>query len=240
MSKYFLVKNLFNYERVIPPPINLPKELKTVYLTDSDQNAQKASELGWDVVKKTEEFLNVQGKFERRKCIGYINSFPLKVVPEISDASFVFICDSNITRLWELYENFVQSCNENFALFVTSGYYQGHRDNIRVECQVSCGSNRWRYNFNEIKNSTERYINELVQNKIDINSLSIVSAKYIGWNVNHADYEMMSNILYKEYCENLQGNIILTYMSGMYKDKIFNYYTNDYTNAGLNPHNYEA
>lgn len=240
MNNYFLVKNLFNYEKVIKPPENLPKNLKSVYLTDTEDNYILAKNLGWDIVKKTDLFLGINDKFERRKCVAFINSYPLRVVPEIADARFVFICDSNIISLWDLYSDFVNSCEEKYALFVTSGYYKGFRDNIISECDESCRMNRWSYNHDNIKSCTYRYISELTINNINIESLSIVSAKYIGWNVNHPDYNYLSDFLYKEYSENLQGNIILTYMSGIFNEKIYNFYTNDYTGARLNNHNYES
>jgi hypothetical protein len=240
MNNYFLVKNFYDYEIVIPPPSNLTKELISVYVTDSDNNANKAIELGWNIVKKTDLFLNIEDKFERRKSVAFINSFPIKVVPEIKDANFIFICDSHIIRLWNLYEDFVKSCNEKYALFVTSGYYTGFRDNIISETNAACSNIRWSYGFEDIKKCSNRYINELKANGIDITTLSVVSAKYIGWNIKHLNYDKLSNILYNEYCENLHGNNILTYMSGIYSDYIYNYYTTDYSGVHLNPHNFNA
>lgn len=239
MNNYFLVKNFYNYEKVIPPPSNLPKGLTTVYVTDTEENASKSRELGWDIVKKTDLFLNIEDKFERRKSVAFINSFPLIVVPEISDANFVYICDSNVNRLWNLYENFVQSCNEKFALFITSGYYTGSRDNIIAETQASRQS-RWSYGFDDIEKCSNRYIKEIKNMNININELSIVSAKYFGWNVKHSNYNKLSNLLYEEYSKNLQGNIILTYMYGLHKEKIYNYYTNDYSGTILNSHNFPS
>jgi hypothetical protein len=240
MKNYFLVKNLFQYEKVIAPPENLPKNLKSVYVTDTDENCLLANKLGWDIVKKTEMFKEIVDKFERRKCIAFINSYPLNIVPEINDADFVFICDSNIIRLWDKYEEFVKNCNIQHALFITSGYYSGLRDNIISECDVSCTVSRWSYNHDKIRSCTVKYVNELTKNKINIETLSVVSAKYIGWNVKHRDYAALSNTLYDEYCENLQGNIILTYISGIYPDKVFNYHNEDYTGSSLNSHNFEA
>jgi hypothetical protein len=240
MTDYFFVKNLYNYEKVIPPPPNLPKNLKTVYITDTEENKLKALELGWIIVKKTDIFNGIDNKFDRRKSVAFINSYPLKVVPEIIDARFIFICDSNINRLWNQYENFVNSCSEDFVLFVTSGYYSGDRDTIISECNHSCKTSRWSYNHFEIKNCTNKYIEDLNEKNVDANKLSVVSAKYIGWNVNHPDYKYLSDFLYKEYSENLQGNIILTYMSGIFNEKIYNFHTKDYTGATLNNHNYSG
>jgi len=80
MSNIFLVKNLYNYEKVIPPPTNLSKDMTTAYLTDSDYNCEIAKSMGWDIVKKTDLFLETVGKFERRVHVGFINSF------------FIFFC----------------------------------------------------------------------------------------------------------------------------------------------------
>ena len=236
----FLVKNLYNYEKVIPPPTNLPNNFVKVYLTDNEINYELAINLGWDIVKKTEEFLNIDDKFERRKVISYINSFPHKVVPEVLDYNFVFVCDSNIVTLWDEYVNFTNKCSSEYALFVTSGHYSGHRDNIMSERDDSTIQNRWLYNHNKIIDSSNGYIQELNDNNIDTTKLSIVSAKYIGWNLKHEKYNLLSEILYSEYCNHLQGNIILTYMSGLYPNIIYNYRSENYEGSHLNPHNYLA
>lgn len=236
----FLVKNLFNYEKVIPPPINLPENFQTIYLTDNDINYELAKNLGWGIVKKIEQFLNVEDKFERRKIIAFINSFPHKLVPEVLDYKFVFVSDSNIVRLWDEYIFFTQNCSNEFALFVTSGFYSDERDTIVEECNQSANTERWAYNKNEIIDSTNRYLIELKEKNIDINNLSVVSAKYIGWNLNHEKYELLSSLLFKEGSENLQGNIILTYMSGIYSNDIYNYNNKDYSGGILNEHNTQA
>jgi len=236
----FLVKNLFNYEKVIPPPTNLPENFQTVYLTDNDINCELAKNLGWGIVKKIEQFLNVEDKFERRKIIAFINSFPHKLVPEVLDYKFVFVSDSNIVRLWDDYIVFTQNCSNEFALFVTSGYYSDDRDTIMAECNQSANTERWAYNKNEIIDSTNRYLTELKEKNIDVDNLSVVSAKYIGWNLHHEKYELLSNLLFKEGIENLQGNIILSYMSGIYSNDIYNYNTKNYSGGILNEHNIQA
>jgi len=236
----FLVKNLFNYEKVIPPPTNLPENFQTVYLTDNEINCELAKNLGWGIVKKIEQFLNVEDKFERRKIIAFINSFPHKLVPEVLDYKFVFVSDSNIVRLWDEYIVFTQNCSNEFALFVTSGYYSDDRDTIMAECNQSANTERWAYNKNEIIDSTNRYLTELKEKNIDVDNLSVVSAKYIGWNLHHEKYELLSNLLFKEGSENLQGNIILSYMSGIYSNDIYNYNTKNYSGGILNEHNIQA
>ena len=233
----FLVKNLFDYEEVIPPPSNLPNMI-TVYITDSDHNVEFAKSFGWNIVKKTDKFLNLTEKFERRIAIGYINSYPHKIVPEILD--YDFVCDSNIKSIWLEYETFINSCSSDKALFITSGSYKSNEDTITLELDRSLTSLRWSYNHNNILECTNRYKSELTDNNIDPDSLSVVSAKYIGWNLKHEKYEFLSDILYNEICKNLQGNIILTYMSGLYKDYIYNYYTNNYQGGIINSHKFDA
>lgn len=236
----FLVKNLFDYEIVVPPPNNLPKTFETVYVTDNDINCNLAKDLGWGIVKKVENYLHVTDKFHRRRIISFINSFPHKVCPEVIDYKFVFVCDSNIIRLWDEYMRFTSNCTSDNALFVTSGYYSGVRDTIMGERDASLGIARWSYNRDEINSSTERYINELNKKNIDLTKLSVVSAKYIGWNLRHKDYDLLSNNLYSEGSINLQGNIILTYLSGLFPNSVYNYYTKNYLGGHLNSHRYDA
>tara|TARA_B110000858_G_C17688789_1_gene420255 strand:- start:127 stop:855 length:729 start_codon:yes stop_codon:yes gene_type:complete len=236
----FLVKNLFNYEIVVSPPNNLPDNFETVYVTDNDVNCDLAKNLGWGIVKKVEDYLHVTDKFQRRQVIGFINSFPHKVCPEVIDYKFVFVCDSNIIRLWDEYTVFTSNCTSDNALFITSGYYSNSRDTIMSERDESTRVSRWSYNRDEINSSTEKYISELKENNVDLSTLSVVSAKYIGWNLRHKDYDLLSNKLYSEYSINLQGNIILTYMSGLFPNGIYNFHTKKYEGGRLNSHRYEA
>ena len=236
----FLVKNLFNYEIVVSPPNNLPDNFETVYVTDNDVNCDLAKNLGWGIVKKVEDYLHVTDKFQRRQVIGFINSFPHKVCPEVIDYKFVFVCDSNIIRLWDEYTVFTSNCTSDNALFITSGYYSNSRDTIMSERDESTRVSRWSYNRDEINSSTEKYISELKENNVDLSTLSVVSAKYIGWNLRHKDYDLLSNKLYSEYSINLQGNIILTYMSGLFPNSIYNYHTKNYLGGRLNIHRYVA
>jgi hypothetical protein len=109
-----------------------------------------------------------------------------------------------------------------------------------AESNQSANTERWAYNKNEIIDSTNRYLTELKEKNIDVDNLSVVSAKYIGWNLHHEKYELLSNLLFKEGSENLQGNIILSYMSGIYSNDIYNYYTKNYSGGILNEHNIQA
>jgi hypothetical protein len=235
-----LCKNLFNYEEVLPPPSNLPEDMVTLYLTDDDHNSNLAKGLGWDIVKKTEEFLDIHDKFERRKIISYINAFPHKVAPEVLEFNFVFVCDGNVISLWENYKNFVNACSDDYSLFLTSGYYNGSRNTIQDEAKSSRGQARWAYNHEQITNTTERYVKELTELGIDVNNLGVVSAKYIGWNLKHKNYDAISKSIYDQGCLILQGNIYLTYISGIYPKDVFVYYCNDYSGGIIANHLYNA
>lgn len=240
MNNIFLVKNFFSYEEIIKPPLNLPSGFTTVYVTDSESNCDIAKNLGWNITKNISKFLNITDSFERRKSIAYINCYPHELVPEILDYNLVFVSDSNIQSLWNNYVTFVNLSNESDkALFVTSGYYNDDKDNISFECDRS-GQKRWGYNHKEIKNNTQLYINDIKSKNIDVSKLSVISAKYIGWNLHHPDFKLLSDKLYEEYTKHLQGNIILTYMSGMYPDSIFNYHCNDYSGGKVNSHKFKA
>lgn len=235
----FLVKNLYDYETVISPPKNLPDDFITYYVTDSEMNSLAAKNLGWDYVHITDKFLDITDKFNRRKSIAFINSFPHKFIDENIDYKFIFVCDSNVVRLWTNYSDFISKCNNDKALFLTNGYFESERNTIISEIKSS-NQSRWSYNYNEIKTNGDIYVNHLNDLKVNLNHLGVCSAKYIGWNPSHEGYEVLTNKLYDEYCKHLQGNIILTYLSGIYEKYIYVYYSDNYNGGILNNHNYLA
>jgi hypothetical protein len=241
MKDAFLVKNLYNYEKVIAPPCNLPVHIKTVYVTDTIENVKLAASLGWSIVKHVSQFKDKTDPLSRRQSVAFINCYPHLVVPEIGDFDRVFVCDSNISSVWNKYEDFVKQCPLNKALYLTSGYYSGNRDNIKEECFYSTTpGHRWSYNRDSIIKSTDRYVNDLIHRGISWKDLSIASAKYIGWNLKHPKIKIVTKLLFDEYQLHLQGNIILTWMSGAYSDIIFNYVNSDYSGTTLNKHNFPA
>jgi hypothetical protein len=228
----FLVKNLFDYEEVIPPPLNLPKDMISVYLTDSVKNANYAKKLGWDYSIVTDKFIGIIDKFKRRQAIAYINCFPHKFIN--IKFNFIFVCDSNILHLWENYNDYVSKCTNDKVLFITSGYYKGSRDTLNSEIYAS-NIERWSYNWDSILNRGLYYLSKMKE------SPSVCSAKYIGWNINHPKYKEISDAMYNEHLVHLQGNVILTYMSEIYKNDIFNYKCIfNYRGGKLNKHKYKA
>jgi hypothetical protein len=237
----FLVKNLYDYEIVISPPKNLPNNMITYYVTDNENNANKAKMLGWDYVHVTTLFLDVIDKFDRRKSAAYINCFPHEFIDKNIQYDLIFVCDSNIVSLWNNYSDFVSSCHSNFdkTLFLTNGYYDGDRNTITMEISHS-NQSRWSYNYDSIVFNGNKYVKHLNDLNVNIPNLGVCSAKYIGWNPSHKNYKTITNKLYEEYTKHLQGNIILTYLSGLYKNDTFVYYSTNYNGGRLNNHKYSA
>jgi hypothetical protein len=231
--------NLFGYERVLPPPKNLPSEVISCYITDNEKNESLAKTLGWNLVKLTNEFETLTDKLQRRICVAKIKCFPKLFVPEVDNFDFVFICDSNIISLRSDFESFMNSCTQEKCLFVTSGFYSGRRDNINKELEAS-SQPRWLYNIESMRECTQRYIKELTEKNIDINSLSVVSGKYLGWNLRHSSYEKISNKIFDERNLNLQGNIILTYIKGLYPNDVQDFHTEPWARSNLSKHNFYA
>jgi hypothetical protein len=239
MKNLYLTMNLFGYEKLTPPPELLPKNLTTCYITDNDEIAKQAKKLGWDIVKYINLFKDVIDKLDKRISVARIKCFPKEFVPEVDDFEFIFICDSNISKIRKDYQNFIDSCTEDKCLFLTSKYYSNGRDNIVSELMES-KQPRWSYNFDGMIKSTDKYMKELESKGINYKNLSVVSGKYIGWNLNHKYYDEISNKIYNERKVNLQGNIILTYISGIYKNEVNNFATESWARSELNNHNFQA
>jgi hypothetical protein len=216
------MKNLFNYDPVLSIPLNFPKDMDPVYITDSQETANAARKHGWIVYIIT-DFLNADTSFKKRCAVAYINCYPEKLIPELNKYTYIFICDSNVQKLDSNYTEFVNKSNNNKALYITSGWYSGKSNTILMELDRSLNNGRWSYNFNEIKKASLSYLNTLIKNNIDINLTPVVSAKYIGWNISHPSKNKLADFVYEEYSKHLQGNIILSFALHIYKDDIEHY-----------------
>lgn len=235
----FLVKNLFNYETVIPPPQNLPGYLHSIYLTDTVLNADKALALGWNEAIVTTDFLDLESKQQRRLAIGYINAYPGKFILDADKYDMIFLSDSNIIRMFDEYTDFVNACDIKNCLFVTSGWYQNQRDNIVAECAASIQP-RWNYFHESMKSQVQEYCEFFKQNSIDVNRVSVCSAKYFAWNLKHQSYTMLSTEFYKEHIIHQQGNIILSYLTQKYPQLVQEYKLVTCTNGAIAGHNYDG
>lgn len=240
MLSYF-TKNLWGYEKLTPPPKNLPKQIKTFYLTDDINYKDSLLKAGWDVVIINDEYKKITDQKTRRKIISEINCFPSKFIDEINNFDFVFVSDSNIDSLWDKYSDFVSKCKKDKCLFLVHGWYAGIRNTIRLECEKSM-QRRWEYDHENIRKSSEKYLNEIKSLGIDETTIPVYSAKYFGWNIKHPMYETISKKFYEEYMNHLQGNIILSYLSVIYSDYTFSYeYKKDENPSGkINKHNFSS
>ena len=105
---------------------------------------------------------------------------------------------------------------------------------------LESNQDRWSYDYENMKTSTMRYKTEIENMNIDFFSVPVISAKYFGWNLNHPLYEIISEHFYDEYCKHLQGNIILSYLSSIYKDNTFEYKISNYNGGELSSHNFSG
>jgi hypothetical protein len=236
----FVVKNLWDYDKINPVPDNLPDNLPdmdTFYITDTEENRAEALCQGWDHAVCFDQYREVTSKILRRSIIGDINCFPEKFCSRLQIYDKIFVCDSNILTLPSNYSDFVNGAGDE-AVYLTSGYYSGEDDTIEQELIRSIHS-RWNYNAQGMIEATHRYMEGMNEAGIDPLSVSVSSAKYLGWNVRHPDRWHIASFVADEYMKHLQGNIIFTYISAIYKNEVFNFrgLKND---ISFSPHNYEA
>jgi hypothetical protein len=231
--------NLFGYEHITPPPKNLPKEFITFYVTDSVENVNESEKLGWTHGVLFEKFKDETDKFKKRIAVSYLKIFFDKILPDIENFDLVFFVDSNVVRLFDGWFDFVQDSIENknsFVINTTKGWYIGndkHRNTIKHELELSLVQARWSYNFDSMRKRVNEYIKEL--NELN-ESGPIVSAKYICWNTKHQDKSFIQNIFFEESTIHLQGNIILSYLSGKYPTNVRTFHTEKFTNGELVGH----
>jgi hypothetical protein len=225
----FLFKNLFNYDEILPPPLNLDSNIDTIYITDSN-DISLIFEKGWKYVYIINQFNNSYTQFEKRKAIAYINCYPERIVPELNRYDYIFICDSNVIKMDTNYSDFLSKVDVKYACYFTSGYYSGSDNNIISEYIRSIAQSRWSYNHENMTKSINRYTDILNDKNIDIYKIPVVSAKYIGWNINHENKNIIADYVYNEYSEHLQGNIIFSMVYALYSDIVYNYM--DFMNDG--------
>jgi hypothetical protein len=237
--KIYFTKNLWGYEKITGPPTNISKDMKTVYLTDDSSKKQELLSLGWNYVEIITKYKDVNDFKTRRQIISEINCFPSKFINEITDFEFVFVTDSNIVEIWDMYDDFVKKSFSDKCLYMVHGWYTGDRNTIKSECENSM-QHRWKYDHENIKKSSEKYINEIKSMGIDEKSIPVYSAKYFGWNVKHPMYDTISKKFYEEYMNHLQGNIILSYLSVIYSNYVFSYEyeVEKNPNGKINSHNF--
>ena len=237
--KAYITKNLWGYEELNPAPQLLDDTFFKFYITDDANSKEQLLNNGWDDVIIIENYKDITNLKERRRIISEINCFPGKYIENLNNFEKVFNVDSNVTSLWYDFLKFTNSCPEDKCLYITSGWYEGHRNTILSELNAS-NQNRWSYDYESMKLSTQNYKSEIENLGIDFNSIPVISAKYFGWNLKHPEYETISNHFYKEYTKHLQVNIILSYLSSIYKTYTFEYKILNYNGGELSSHKFLA
>jgi hypothetical protein len=235
----FITWNLYDYEFVREPPERLPDGFR-IYITDSQENKELAWSMGWDAVIRFKGFENIKDKAQRRKVLPHIICYPEKVV-NLDAFDSVFMFDSNVMVMPLNYSEFVNEALESQkAFYCSSGVYSGWRDTIEVELGASHSNERWSYGFDAMDKSVGEYLEYL--KPLDLNP-SVVFAKYIGWNLKHPMKNQIADYVFNEEQKHLQGNIILTMASVLFKDHVFNSkleYMNNNWMAHIINHRYEA
>jgi hypothetical protein len=225
-----IFKNLFNYDPISAPP-HTDLEISKVYICDSEESKCQAISNGWTNVLITKQFINATTPKEKRNAIAYLNTFPEKVFPELAEYDIIFICDANIIDFDSDYNRFIHESikSHDSALFITSGYYTVD-NSIQKELERSLCVSRWSYDSENMKISMKDY-----SCVCDINSIPVVSAKYIGWNIKHSSKTKIAQWVYNEYLKHLQGNIIFSMCIPMFPDEIF-HFNSGFFNTKLTEH----
>jgi hypothetical protein len=233
----YVTKNFWGYEQLNPSPQLLDNTFFKYYITDNLDSKDYLLNNGWDEVIIIEDYKNITNLQSRRRIISEINCFPQKYIANLNKFNKVFITDSNVVSLWDEFLQFTNSCPTDKCLYVTSGWYSEERNSIESELHCS-NQSRWSYDYENMKTSVERYKIEITNKEINFNNIPVMSAKYFGWNLNHPLYETISKHFYDEYSIHLQGNIILSYLSSIYKNSTFEYKISSINNGALSDHQF--
>jgi hypothetical protein len=233
----YITKNFWGYEELNPPPNSLTSEFVKFYITDNYDSADILKNIGWDEVIIVTNYQDIIDVKTRRRIISEINCFPQKYIKELDNFNKVFVVDSNVIELWDEFLDFTSSSPSHKCLYVTSGWYSGERNTIMSELKHS-NQKRWEHDYEHMKLAVNCYKNKIESLGVSFNNVPVISAKYFGWNLKHESYEKISKSFYEEYCNHLQGNIILSYLKIIYNDDIFNYIIKNCESGKLSKHKF--
>ena len=235
MKIAFLTFNFFDYEHIHPVPKGVPEYMETVYLTDTERNKDLALKAGWQKAFVIKNFISREDGFEKRKAIGAIKAYPEVYVNELNDYDKIFMTDPNTLVLDSNYAKFVESFDDKYTLCVITGYWK--QTGMLFELNMSVAQPRWEYNAEAMKTSYDRYVKEL--GEYGALKCSLVSARYIGWNMKNKKSNDLAEVYFKESQIHVQGNMILTYLYAKYPNDVFAYggFFNDGKNTGHKIHN---
>jgi hypothetical protein len=230
-DKCVLFVNLWNYDPVLPIPKNAPPNVDYIYVTDTDNNVSMAKNFGYTVYKY-DIHQDLTDKFERIKIIGKFKSIPEEMIIELAKYKYIFECDANILVFDIAYTDFINNACDDYALFVTTGCYSGQQDNIYEEYKRSITVRRWSYNFKNMTDTFNTYLELFKQKNMNPLECRVVSAKYIGWNIQHKNKKLISKFVCDEYMNHLQGNIIFSVALNLFPQDIF-HFRNGFSNGDL-------
>ena len=239
-QRVLLGMNMFDYESVNPVPENSP-DATAVYVTDSEQNCQLALSGGWDIAINCQDFSGIEDLGERRKALSVFHHSPHALIQshvDLRPVEQICLYDTNVTRFWDRYRHFVDSSTPDKCLYVTTGYYQGWRDNMVSELVYSLIQQRWSHSHDEMAESLERYLRDFTQSGIMVQTQSVASAKFVCWNIKTSAAPYLSIIVSAEFARNMQGNIIYSYLAAKMPKWVGQYYCEDYSGLGMSAHRF--
>jgi hypothetical protein len=202
MSFCIAVKNLFNYDPLIPPPY---AGADCFYLTDNQKSVPILERLGWKRVVFYETPSDVPKEKKREYCRDF-RIYPERYIPEIANYHYVLMTDANVRRLNRNIGRFVRSCGD-LSMVVDDSYYSLHRNNLEREFDSSLASKRWSYQHDRFRQKREEY-----SQAHDLSKIPVCSAKYMVFNNRNRNEELLSFLL-EEWRDFLQGNIIVSIAS---------------------------
>ena len=122
MKIAFATYNFFDYEHIHPVPVGVPEYMETVYLTDTERNKDLALKAGWQNAFVIKNFISVEDNLGKRKAIGAIKAYPESYVEELKEYGKVFFCDPNTRRMDSMYRDYIESADDKYTLYATSGF----------------------------------------------------------------------------------------------------------------------
>lgn len=218
MKIAFVTFNFFDYEHILPVPKGVPEYMDTIYLTDTEQNKDSALKAGWQNAFVIKDFVSVEDSFGKRKVIGAIKAYPEQFLEELKEYDKVFLTDPNTLVLDSRYQDFVESADDKYTLYVTSGFWRNNPDNLKFGLELSVAQARWRYNADAMIESVKKYSEDL--KKRGLKSPPLVSARFIGWNMAKKNTNEVVKEYYYESQIHLQAELTLTYLSAKYPNDI--------------------
>jgi hypothetical protein len=213
----YLSYSLGGYDGVRGPPRFLPPEIYSVFVTDKEEAAVAARRLGWNA----SHFISVPpdvDPLELRRLVCEVRFRP-ELTPPLRECSFVHVVDASVIELSTSWRTCLSKLQSDRALLVTTGYYEGERDDIEVELHESVVQERWRYNWDAMTQRTREY-QDMLEKATGTARATVASAKFIVWNMHHRRRTEIADWLLEEAGIHLQGNIYMSVAARLFPDVV--------------------